>query len=585
MEEQEKEELIEQKEAEAKEEIRENLSKEDIIGQLEVLAKNEDAFSVRKEVKNLMNNFSELTRAEKDLQEKAFYNKEDKEEGEKFEFVSNPLDNRFVELKNIYNDNLDKAKAQKKKEEKENFETKKALLEELKTLVESGMQNAGSAFQKFYEIRDNWDATGEVNKANFKELQSDYSLYRDKFYYNVDIFNELKSYDFKKNGEQKNAVIDELQQLQNQPSIKKMEQTVKELQSKWDQIGPTSNEQWENLKNRYWDNVNAVYEKIKEHYQAMRDKQALALENKTNLAGQLEILNTELDTYNSPQQWSEVNNIVNELHNKWKAEDYAGKGKEDTLWEKFSALTDEVRSKASTYFGALKDENKRIEDAKEKLIAKAEEIKNSTDWRNTTQAFIKLQNDWKQIGQTVYKKDQELWEKFRGVCDEFFTAKKHYFDTLDDRQEENLKVKNDIAKKIAESANKAELEALIKEWQTVGYVPKKEIKNADNLFNASVQKAAKKLELQGESIQNIKFKAKIEAIKEDDNAGSKLKSERRFVQGKIEKLKEEINRYEENMSFFGNSKGSLKLKEVVEKKIAVSVAELENWEKKLKMLK
>lgn len=585
MEEQEKEELIEQKEAEAKEEIIENLSKEDIIGQLEVLAKNEDAFSVRKEVKNLMNNFSELTRAEKDLQEKAFYNKEEKEEGEKFEFVPNPLDNRFVELKNIYNDNLDKAKAQKKKEEKENFETKKALLEELKTLVESGMQNAGSAFQKFYEIRDNWDATGEVNKANFKELQSDYSLYRDKFYYNVDIFNELKSYDFKKNGEQKNAVIDELQQLQNQPSIKKMEQTVKELQSKWDQIGPTSNEQWENLKNRYWDNVNAVYEKIKEHYQAMRDKQALAVENKTNLAGQLEILNTELDTYNSPQQWSEVNNIVNELHNKWKAEDYAGKGKEDTLWEKFSTLTDEVRSKASTYFGALKDENKRIEDAKEKLIAKAEEIKNSTDWRNTTQAFIKLQNDWKQIGQTVYKKDQELWEKFRGVCDEFFTAKKHYFDTLDDRQEENLKVKNDIAKKIAESANKAELEALIKEWQTVGYVPKKEIKNTDNLFNTSVQKAAKKLELQGESIQNIKFKAKIEAIKEDDNADSKLKSERRFVQGKIEKLKEEINRYEENMSFFGNSKGSLKLKEVVEKKIAVSVAELENWEKKLKMLK
>lgn len=581
----EKEETLEQKEAKTKEEATENLSKEDIIAQLETLAKNEDAFSVRKDIKVLFNSFSELTRAEKDLQEKTFYNKEDKEEGEKFEFVPNTLDNRFVELKNIYNDNLDKAKAEKKKEEKENFETKKALLEELKTLVESGMQNAGSAFQKFYEIRDKWDATGEVNKANFKELQSDYSLYRDKFYYNVDIFNELKSYDFKKNGEQKIEVIEELQQLQKQPSIKKMEQNVKELQSKWDKIGPTSNEQWESLKNKYWDNVNAIYEKIKEHYQAMRDKQALALENKTDLAGQLEMLNTELDTYSSPQQWSEVNNIVNELHNKWKAEDYAGKGKEDTLWGKFSALTDEVRSKANTYFGTLKDENKRIEDTKEKLIAKAEEIKNSTDWRNTTQAFIKLQNDWKQIGQTVYKKEQELWEKFRGVCDEFFNAKKHYFDTLDDRQEENLKIKNELAQKIAESADKAELESLIKEWQTVGYVPKKEIKNADNLFNTSVQKAAKKLELKGESIQNIKFKAKIEAIKEDDNAGSKLKSERRFVQGKIETLKEEINRYEENMSFFGNSKGSQKLKEVVEKKIAVSAKELENWENKLKMLK
>lgn len=560
-------------------------TKEDILNQLETLVKTDDILKQRKEYRVLITSFGELSRIERDTQERSFYNKEEKEEGEKFEFISNPLDARFVELKNIYTEKLDTAKAQKKKVEKENLEVKKALVEELKVLVEGGMQNPGSAFQKFYEIRDKWDATGEVNKANFKEIQSEYSLYRDKFYYNVDIFNELKSYDFKKNNEQKEAVILEIESLKNLNSIKKMEQGIKELQSKWDKIGPTSNEQWETLKNKYWENVNNIYEKIKEHYQALREKQAKAIESKTNLNGQLESLFNELETYTSHKQWTEVSNIVNELHNKWKAESFTGKTKEDALWDKFSSLTENIRTKTNEYFGKLKDENSKVEELKEKLIAKAEELKTSTEWKNTTDAFIKLQKEWKNVGQTIYKKDQELWERFRSSCNDFFNAKKHFFDTLDDRQADNLKAKNELSNKILESTTRVELENFIKEWQSVGYVPKKDIKTSENVFNKSVQEAASKLGIDKNEIQHLRFSAKVAAIKEDDNASAKLKSERRFVQGHIDKLKDELNRYQENMSFFGNSKGALKLKEVVEKKVETTMVELKNWEDKLKMLK
>jgi hypothetical protein len=276
---------------------------------------------------------------------------------------------------------------------------------------------------------------------------------------------------------------------------------------------------------------------------------------------------------------------VNELHKKWKQEGFSGKSKEDTLWEEFSNLTETIRQKTNTYFEALKDENAKVEQVKMALIEKADKLKTSTDWKNTTEAFKKLQREWKKSGKTQYKKDQELWNTFRSACDTFFDAKKHFYNTMDERQAEHLKEKNSLAEKIATCSSKDEFIQLVQEWQAVGYVPKADIKKADKQFDTALQTAAKQIGLTDQELQDLRFKAKVAALKEDDNAGEKLKSERRYVQGQIEKLKEELNRYQENMAFFGPSKGAQKLKEVVENKVESTQAELKTWEAKLTLLK
>ena len=459
------------------------------------------------------------------------------------------------------------------------------MIAKLKELVEADMQNVGAAFTSFYAIRDKWNEVGQVNKSKFKQLQYDYSHYRDLFYYNVGIHDQLKNYDFKKNAEQKQEIIKELKVAFEQDSIKKMEAAVKELQAKWDEIGPTTNEVWEDLKNEYWDTVNGIYEKIKIHYKALRETQAKILEEKNALIERIEAVKEEVGDYKTPKQWIDLSEKVNAIHAEWKAAGFLGKSKEDVIWAKFKESSDFLREKKNAFFETLKAQNSKVVEAKNKLIEQAESLKDSKDWRKTSEDLIQLQKRWKNAGQAQRKVDQKLWEKFRAACDTFFTAKKEYYDTLDDRQEANFVAKEALTAKIAKSASEEELSALIGEWQSVDYVPKKKIAAADESFNKAVKAAAEKLKIDPEALNMLRFEAKVSAIKEDEHAEAKLKQERDFVKTQIDKIKEEIHRFEENMGFFGHSKGSQKLKEVVEKRMVEAQSKMEEWQEKLKMLR
>lgn len=565
--------------------VEEALTKEQIIASFEELVKAENAIERRAEVKRWKKRFDELTIEDQADQEKAFEAKEDKEEGETFEFQANPLDNRWKELYNIFQDKWQDYKKAQAELERQNLEKKEQLLEELKQLVEEGMTNVGAAFAKFYEIRDQWNEIGDVNKAKFKQLQYDYSHYRDLFYHNVNIYDQLKTYDFEKNAEQKKAIIEELKALAQEKRIKVKERGIKELQARWDEIGPTSNEVWEELKTAYWDLVNGIYDTIRDHYKSIREAQAKVLEEKNTLIGKMEELIVKAEGFKTPKDWIESNEVLNELHKEWKAAGYAVRSKEEQIWEKFKGMSDDLRQKQNEFFAALKKENQTIVEAKEKLIQQAEKVKESKEWKKTAETLIKFQKEWKKLGHVAYKKDQELWNRFRSACDEFFNARKNYFDTLDDRQEDNFKQKEALSKQIAEAKNQAELRSLIKSWQAVDFVPKNKISKADASFNQAVNSAGKRLGMSDEQLDLLQFEEKVAAIKEDENAEAKLKAERQYIRTQIDKIQDEILRFEENLAFFGPSKGAQKLKEVVDKKIADAQGQLAELKAKLKLLK
>lgn len=563
----------------------EQFTKQSIIESFQNLLKEETCIQEKDKVREFKIQFNALTAEEEQSQRAKFDAQEDKSEDDRFELIPNDLDDRFKELVGVYNEKVKTHKEKVAAQEKQNFIDKSVLIEQLKQLVENGMQNVGEAFKEFYEIQDKWNEIGQVNKSKFKQMQFDYSHYRDLFYHNVSIHHQLKDYDFKKNGDQKEAIVAELKSLLEQDSIKKMEREVKTLQSKWDSIGPTSNEHWETLKNNYWDSVNAIYEKIKVHYKALKEAQAETLIEKESLIEQIKSLYLETANFKSPKQWASLTENVNDLHKKWKETGFAGKAQEDKIWNEFKTITDDLRLKTNDFFSKLKDENSAAETAKKALIEKAESLKSSTDWKNTSKALIDLQKKWKSAGQAQRNIDQKLWEQFRAACDFFFNAKQEFFDTLDDRQAANLKMKNDIADKISSSTNEEELKQLIGEWQSVGFIPKNDIAKADTTFDKAVLSAAKTLNIDENNLNKLKFEAKIKAIKEDENAEFKLKSEKQFVETQIESIKEEIFRFEENMAYFGPSKGAQKLKEVVEKRMEESKLKLQDWQEKLKMLK
>ena len=57
------------------------------------------------------------------------------------------------------------------------------------------------------------------------------------------------------------------------------------------------------------------------------------------------------------------------------------------------------------------------------LIEQAEALKDSKEWKKTTEALIALQKQWKEIGAVPRKKSEQLWKRFRAACDEFFNER------------------------------------------------------------------------------------------------------------------------------------------------------------------
>jgi len=224
---------------------------------------------------------------------------------------------------------------------------------------------------------------------------------------------------------------------------------------------------------------------------------------------------------------------------------------------------------------------------KKELAEKAESLKDSTDWKATSDILIALQKEWKAIGAVPKKYSEILWKKFIGSCDYFFEQKNQSTSSQRSQENDNLLHKKEIIEKIrsldetlgSEEAL-AQLRSLAKEFSEAGHVPFKE-KDAiykeyhlelDKQFDRlNVDKANRKLTSYKESLKNISEVGK-----------NKLFRERDKLYKTYEILKNEIQTYENNIGFLSaSSKGANTLISDMERKIEKLKDDLELIAKKI----
>src|SRR5512133_2879521 len=121
------------------------------------------------------------------------------------------------------------------------------------------------------------------------------------------------------------------------------------------------------------------------------------------------------------------------------------------------------------------------------LYVQAEALQGSTDWKATSDALIKLQKEWKEIGPIPRKQSEKIWKRFRKACDHFFNLKAKHFATLDNSYEDNLKAKEALIAELETFEPGADVQAAFerlkeiqKKWTDIGFVPfnmKEEITN------------------------------------------------------------------------------------------------------------
>ena len=139
--------------------------------------------------------------------------------------------------------------------------------------------------------------------------------------------------------------------------------------------------------------------------------------------------------------------------------------------DKFIALFNELAKKEPKLLASPYEEKKKIIEAARKLLDKKEIIAANRE-------LDKLSDDFKKAGRSSTKEqDDELWNEFRLVKDEFYARKRAFFEELDKSNAEKRTKKEDIierAKEVCENIDNVreaneKMDALRKEWKEVGY--------------------------------------------------------------------------------------------------------------------
>lgn len=192
----------------------------------------------------------------------------------------------------------------------------------------------------------------------------------------------------------------------------------------------------------------------------------------------------------STQHWKNAQARMNELFDAWKAEQKKpprlSKSQEDPYWKRFRAARTTFDKNRRAFFSQRDRDHAEIKKVKEELIARAEELQNSTEYGPTTKAYHRLMDEWKAAGRGARKTDDAQWARFRAAQDVFFAARDAANAEIDAEYVENLKVKEQILEELEklmpfESPEQVrdQYHVLLGRWDEAGKVPRGDIRRME----------------------------------------------------------------------------------------------------------
>ncbi|MES2589929.1 MAG: DUF349 domain-containing protein [Bacteroidota bacterium] len=578
------------------------MEKVEFLERIKTLAANEDVMAVNTEINELKSKFQDfLIEEERKIQvtalESQLVNAEDSEGLEVIHVGSNDTENEIDSLKEeffaIYSEFRTRKTAftsAQKLEQEAHLRLKQNLIERLRKLIQHE-ENIGVAVSTYKEIHEAWKNVGDIPREKRQDIQNEYSKLLESFFFNLKIYRELKEHDLKRNSQLKRELIDKIKALFTVESIKEIETAIKALQNEFDEIGPVVNDEWEQIKTSYWEAVKAIYARIHEFYEGKREELKSNIDKKAALLEEVKTFVSTIEAYKTTKEWEDKTHELLTFQDKWKEIGFGTKKENEELWTSFREECNAFFDKKKVFYDGLKAENEKIASVKRALIEKANKLKESKDWKETTQALVKLQQDWKTLGNAGQKLEQALWREFRGACDSFFNSKQKHFEEADKNNEQNLTLKLDLISKIesyvpTEDKRKTldDLRDFSAAFNAIGNVPFKEKDKIYTSYKSAIDSHYSKLKLEGAERDKVHFQAKIDSLKANPNSEKLIDREKRDMHNQIATLKHEIMQFENNLGFFANSKGADALKKEVETKINAAKRKIEDLQKKLKQI-
>ena len=517
-------------------------TKAEVVDRLKTLAQSDEEVT-RQELDSLKSNFYRIHHQEADAAYKKFI-----EEGgaaEEYAPTPDPDENTFKELMAVVREKRAAAAAALEQEREENYQKKVEIIEKIKTLTENP-DEINRAYNDFKELQQQWNDIKEVPADKATTLWKNYQQAVEAFYDTLKLNNELRAYDFKKNLERKTALCEAAEKLAEETDIVVAFRKLQQLHQDFRETGPVASDLREQIWTRFKDASTVINKRHQEFFEARKQKEEENLEKKTAICETIEGFN--LDELKTFADWNALSDKITALQAEWKTIGYAPQKMNTKIFERFRAACDNFFTRKSAYFQTVRDNLNQNYALKLDLVEQAEALKDSTDWKATTDALVELQKKWKEIGTVPKKYSDQIWERFNAACDAFFAAKKEANKDVHAEQTANMEKKKAIIDMLAaiepekfEGDLRTKLREAQEEWNQIGHVPFKEKdklykllrEQMDRLYGYANQHAAQR--------RLDRFKESIKG-----SNGNDLRSR---LTRQLDILRNEIKTYENNLGF------------------------------------
>lgn len=563
-------------------------SKQEVIERLKELSANAES-THKQELDSLKQTFYKLHKIEQESAKKKFI-----EEGGTEESFVPAADNYEAEFKSIMAAIKEKRStfnAELEKQKEENLQIKLGIIEKLKELV-NYPEDVNKAYNDFKKLQQEWNEIKLVPQAKVNELWKNYQVYVEKFYDIIKINNEFRDYDFKKNLEIKTKLCEAAERLANEADVVSAFHQLQKLHQEFRDTGPVAKELRDEIWARFKNASTEVNRRHQQHFEALKEVEQRNLDEKTVICEIVEA--TEYNELNSFTAWEKKTQEIIALQNKWKTIGFAPQKMNVKIFERFRAACDDFFKKKGEFFKKIKEEMNENLEKKKALCEKVEALKDSTDWKETSDILTKLQKEWKTIGPVSKKYSDPIWKRFIEACDYFFEQKNKATSSLHSIEVENLQKKKALIDKLAtldENLEASEASNLvretIKEWNAIGHVPFKEKDKLYKQFHDLVDKQFDRLNVSAANRKLNNFKTNISNVagQAEKGGAQTLYREREKLVRAYESMKNEIKTYENNLGFLtSSSKKGNSLVTELNRKVEKLKSDLELTLEKIKVI-
>ena len=534
-------------------------SKKEVIEKLSVLAENPET-AEKQDLENLKQSFYKRRKQEVDKERSEFL----QNGGEEADFKPSVDEDEpeFKRIMGIIKEKKNAIAAELERVKQENLEKKQNIIERIKELSES--EDVNKVYNEFKQLREEWNEIKVIPQNMANELWKNYQLYVEKFYDMLKINNEFRTYDFKKNLEKKTALCEVAEKLADEPDVISAFYQLQNLHQEYRETGPVAPELRDEIWNRFKAASTVINKRHQQHFEEIKEKEQANLDAKTVICEIVESINeTEIKTF---AEWDNKTNEIIALQAKWKTIGFAPQKMNNKIFERFRAACDEFFKKKGEFYKQVKENLSTNLEKKLALCEKAEQLKDSTEWKETAEKLAELQKEWKKIGPVAKKQSEVVWRRFIDACDYFFQQKNKVMSSQRSEEVANLETKQAIITELEAINDETPIEeaiAKVKElqqkWNETGHVPFKE---KDKLYKSYHKLIDKWYDSMRKDISN----RKLTSFRSNINAGDKsnnLYRERERLERAYQNMCSELKTYENNLNFLNiSSKGNSLLSEL-----------------------